>query len=169
LGARLVNPATVQASCLSCVLPYRRLRNCKPRVRSNTYPSSGRRHPRKPALIHLKPRLSSNTCSATPGIYGSYSLAIYPHYPKILFNKIFYLPLAPMSNIEPADLKYPTILLVGTKNKNVMNYVQSERTAFEGAGVQVEIITGLNHQQEFSQINQIFLAVSSFLYSQIKG
>ena len=74
-----------------------------------------------------------------------------------------------MSNIEPADLKYPTILLVGTKNKNVMNYVQSERTAFEGAGVQVEIITGLNHQQEFSQINQIFLAVSSFLYSQIKG
>ena len=72
-------------------------------------------------------------------------------------------------SIEPADLKCPAMLLVGTRNKSTMNYVQSERSALDSAGIQVKIITGLDHQKEFSQIDRVFPVVSSFLNSQIEG
>jgi pimeloyl-ACP methyl ester carboxylesterase len=65
--------------------------------------------------------------------------------------------------VEPADLKCPTMLLVGTKNKNVMNYVQSERSNLDSNGVQVEVVNGLNHQQEFTQVDRVFPPVSAFL------
>jgi pimeloyl-ACP methyl ester carboxylesterase len=70
--------------------------------------------------------------------------------------------------VEPNDLKCPTMLLVGTKNKNVMNYVQSEQDALERTGIQAETIAGLNHQQEFSQIDQVFPPVSAFLLQHIQ-
>ena len=66
-------------------------------------------------------------------------------------------------NIELADLKCPTILLVGSKNENVMNYVEVNRQALDKAGIQVNIIDGLNHQQEFNKINLVFQSVNSFL------
>ena len=72
-------------------------------------------------------------------------------------------------SIEPADLKCPAMLLAGTRNKNVMNYVEANRATLDSAGIQVEVIDGLNHQQEFSQIDQVFPVVSSFLKSQIEG
>jgi pimeloyl-ACP methyl ester carboxylesterase len=72
-------------------------------------------------------------------------------------------------SIEPADLKCPAMLLAGTRNKNVMNYVEANRATLDSAGIQVEVIDGLNHQQEFSQIDQVFPAVNLFLSSQIKG
>ena len=33
-----------------------------------------------------------------------------------------------------------------------MKYVQSEQSALDAAGIQMEIINGLNHQQEFRQM-----------------
>ena len=71
--------------------------------------------------------------------------------------------------IEPTDLKCPTMLLVGSRNKNVMEYVKSEQPALDNVSIKVKIITGLNHQQEFSQVDKVFPVVSSFLNSQIEG
>lgn len=65
--------------------------------------------------------------------------------------------------IDPGDIRCPTLLLVGTENKNVMDWASSNREALEGAGTHVEFIEGLTHQQEFSHIDQIFPTVSSFL------
>ncbi|MCJ7661170.1 MAG: alpha/beta hydrolase [Anaerolineales bacterium] len=72
-------------------------------------------------------------------------------------------------SIQPIDLKCPAILLVGSRNKNLMKYVQSEQSALDAAGIQMEIINGLNHQQEFSQIDQVFPVVSTFLNGRIEG
>jgi pimeloyl-ACP methyl ester carboxylesterase len=72
-------------------------------------------------------------------------------------------------SVEPADLKCPVMLLVGNRNKNVMNYVETNRATLDKAGVQVAIIDGLNHQQEFSQVDQVFPVVRAFLNSRIGG
>lgn len=67
--------------------------------------------------------------------------------------------------IDPGDIRCPTLLLVGTRNRNVMNWVRSNGEALDSARVQVEIIEGLSHQQEFSQIDRVCPVVSSFLRS----
>jgi pimeloyl-ACP methyl ester carboxylesterase len=68
--------------------------------------------------------------------------------------------------VDPGDVSCPTLLLVGTKNKNVINWIQTEREALDSANIQVEIIAGLTHTQEFSEIDRVFPVVSSFLKSQ---
>jgi len=70
-------------------------------------------------------------------------------------------------SIQPIDLKCPVILLVSSRNKNLLKYVQSEQSALDAAGIQMEIINGLNHQQEFSQIDQVFPVVCTFLNDRI--
>jgi pimeloyl-ACP methyl ester carboxylesterase len=65
--------------------------------------------------------------------------------------------------IEPEDMRCPTLLLAGTKNTGTLKWAQSHREALEAAAVQVEIVTGLNHSQEFSKIGQVFPAVRQFL------
>jgi hypothetical protein len=67
------------------------------------------------------------------------------------------------SSVDPDGMRCPTLLLVGTKNRNVMNYVKENRPELEASGVQLEIIDGLNHQQEFSRMNIVYPLVSRFL------
>ncbi len=66
-------------------------------------------------------------------------------------------------SVHPGDMRCPALLLAGTRNKGAMSWVRSNREALDSAGVVVEIIEGLNHQQEFSQIDRVFPAVSAFL------
>jgi len=65
--------------------------------------------------------------------------------------------------IEPQDVRCPTLLLVGAKNRSAMSWVRSQRDTLPGTQVHVEIIEGLNHRQEFSRIDQVFPIISSFL------
>jgi pimeloyl-ACP methyl ester carboxylesterase len=69
-------------------------------------------------------------------------------------------------SIDPGEIRCPTLLLVGTRNSNTLNWVKSNRPVLDGTGVQVEIIEGLSHQQEFSQIDRVYPAVSAFLRRQ---
>ncbi len=66
-------------------------------------------------------------------------------------------------SVEPGDVRCPTLLLVGTKNKRVLDWVQANGEALEQAGTRVEIVQGLTHNQEFGKIDVVFPAVSSFL------
>ena len=66
-------------------------------------------------------------------------------------------------SISAREMRCPTMLLVGTKNNNVIRYVDDHRADLEEAGVQLEIIDGLNHQQEFSQITKVLPPVREFL------
>ncbi len=69
-------------------------------------------------------------------------------------------------SIDPADIRCPTMLLVGTKNKKVLSWVRQNREALDRAEIRIEVIEGLSHQQEFSQIDQVYPAVTSFLRGQ---
>jgi len=65
-------------------------------------------------------------------------------------------------DLEASAVNCPTLLLVGTKNKDPYAWVRANRPALEAAGVQVEIIQGLNHPQELTKIDQVFPVVRAF-------
>jgi len=65
--------------------------------------------------------------------------------------------------IDPDALLCPAMLLVGTRNTGTLKWVTSHRQALEQANIAVEIVYGLNHPQEFTQVEQVFPAVSEFL------
>jgi pimeloyl-ACP methyl ester carboxylesterase len=64
--------------------------------------------------------------------------------------------------IELGDIRCPTLLLMGTKNAGMLKWTQSNQEALNSAAVQVEIVEGLNHSQEFSKIDRVFPVVRPF-------
>ena len=52
--------------------------------------------------------------------------------------------------VEPGDLDCPALLLAGSKNRSVMKWLEANPGSLEQAGVQLEIVEGLTHPQEFS-------------------
>jgi pimeloyl-ACP methyl ester carboxylesterase len=64
--------------------------------------------------------------------------------------------------IMPGDLHCPTLLVMGTKNTSALKWVQANRDVLEHSAVQVEIIDGLNHSQEFTTIDRVFPVVLNF-------
>ena len=58
--------------------------------------------------------------------------------------------------VEPADMRCPTLWLVGTNNENA--YLSAKEYASKLAGTMVTLLTveGLNHPQEFSEIDRVF-------------
>ncbi|MBN1813633.1 MAG: alpha/beta hydrolase [Anaerolineae bacterium] len=69
-------------------------------------------------------------------------------------------------SVEPGDVNCPAMLLVGTKNGSVLDWVNANREALDKACTRVEIVEGLNHPQEFSEIDRVFPVVSSFFKNQ---
>ncbi len=64
--------------------------------------------------------------------------------------------------IEPGDIHCPILLLTGTKNAGMFKWTQLNRQALTSAAVKVELVQGLNHSQEFSEIDRVFPVVRSF-------
>jgi pimeloyl-ACP methyl ester carboxylesterase len=64
--------------------------------------------------------------------------------------------------ILPEDMRCPTLLLAGTKNQGARKWVEANQAALSNTMVEVKIINGLNHSQEFSKIEQVFPVVSAF-------
>ena len=65
-------------------------------------------------------------------------------------------------SIEAGDVDCATLLLAGTKNRSVLEWLERNDEALERAGARVEIVEGLTHQQEFTQIEQVYPIVRSF-------
>ena len=65
-------------------------------------------------------------------------------------------------SIGPDQVRCPTMLLVGTKNKNTVGWVEANRKSLDEAEIRVEIVEGLAHSQEFTKIDSVFPVVSSF-------
>jgi len=53
--------------------------------------------------------------------------------------------------------------VTGTRNKSALGWVEANRDLLDAAGVEVEIVAGLTHDQESTQVDRVFPAVSSFL------
>ena len=65
--------------------------------------------------------------------------------------------------INPNEVNCPALLLAGNKNSSVIDWLKPNQTSLDRANVQVEIIDGLNHQQEFSNIDRVYPIVKPFL------
>ncbi len=68
--------------------------------------------------------------------------------------------------VKLEDIRCPVLLLAGTENKGVIEWIQSNQKALDRAGVQVKVVEGLNHNQEFSEIDRVFPIVRPFFSSQ---
>jgi pimeloyl-ACP methyl ester carboxylesterase len=69
-------------------------------------------------------------------------------------------------SVEPGDVNCPAMLLMGTKNKSTMAWVQANQESLDNAGVHVEMIEGLDHPQEFEEIDRVFPVISAFFKNQ---
>jgi pimeloyl-ACP methyl ester carboxylesterase len=65
--------------------------------------------------------------------------------------------------VSPGELRCPALLLAGTRNTGAFRWIESNRHALEAAKVQIEVVEGLNHPEEFSQVERVFPRVASFL------
>ena len=68
--------------------------------------------------------------------------------------------------IEPQAMRCPTLLLTGTKNENTMQWITANRDALDAAEIRIEVVDGLNHNQEFTEIARTYPIVSEFFLSQ---
>ena len=66
-------------------------------------------------------------------------------------------------SIDPGEVRCPALLLAGSRNTGVMKWIAANRQALGRANVQVEIVDGLDHPQEFSQVEQVYPRVAPFL------
>ena len=58
--------------------------------------------------------------------------------------------------VEPADMRSPTLWLVGSRNDFAMESVGAYRDTLKGTAVTVDVIDGLNHPQELELIDRVF-------------
>lgn len=65
-------------------------------------------------------------------------------------------------NVDPGDMRCSAMLVAGTKNKNVMHWVDANREELARADVELQIIDGLTHNQEFTEIERVFPVISQF-------
>jgi pimeloyl-ACP methyl ester carboxylesterase len=66
-------------------------------------------------------------------------------------------------SIEPQDLRCPTLWLAGSRNDTALTSIEEYKTRLKDSKVSVQIVEGLNHIQEFKEIDQIFPRISAFL------
>jgi pimeloyl-ACP methyl ester carboxylesterase len=64
---------------------------------------------------------------------------------------------------EPRDLRCPTLWLVGSNNPFAMASVDQYRAALTDSQVRVQIVEGLSHEQELSQIDRVLPVMRSFM------
>jgi len=71
-------------------------------------------------------------------------------------------------SVAPGDVRCPALLLVGTRSEAVMAWVEANRVALDEAGTRVEIVEGLKHAEEFTEIDRVFPLVR-LLFTTVGG
>lgn len=64
--------------------------------------------------------------------------------------------------VEPADMRCPTLWLVGSNNEIAMDSAKEYRGRLAGTRVTLEVIDGLNHPQELDVIDRVLPAEIAF-------
>ncbi len=64
--------------------------------------------------------------------------------------------------VGPADLLCPTLWLFGSENPNAMESYRVYESCIKDTMVQVQIIEGFNHTQEFEEIERVFPIMLAF-------
>jgi pimeloyl-ACP methyl ester carboxylesterase len=64
--------------------------------------------------------------------------------------------------LVPADMPCPTLWLVGGDNSGALESVGAYEASLPGSQVQVQIVPGLTHAQEFSEIDRVLPVMRAF-------
>ena len=67
--------------------------------------------------------------------------------------------------VEPADMKCPTLWVVGTQNENAFKSAEAYKAKLGGTTVTLAVFDGLDHPQEFEQIDRVFSREAEFTRS----
>ena len=68
--------------------------------------------------------------------------------------------------ITPADFRCPTLWLVGSEDQHALATLEEYKEALKASMVQVHIAQGLDHNQAFDEIGQVFSTMLAFTQSQ---
>jgi pimeloyl-ACP methyl ester carboxylesterase len=64
--------------------------------------------------------------------------------------------------ITPADLRCPTLWLIGSENRGAMDSYRQYKGSLPGSKVQVYVLEGLTHEQEVAEIDQVLPIILAF-------
>jgi pimeloyl-ACP methyl ester carboxylesterase len=64
--------------------------------------------------------------------------------------------------IGPKDIRCPALYLVGSKNDSAMASIKEYKESIINTNIQIRIIKGLNHYQEFTEIDKVFPDMLAF-------
>ena len=67
--------------------------------------------------------------------------------------------------VAPSDVLCPTLLLSGTKNDQAIGWISSNKESLRGTRVVVEYLEGLDHENEFLQIEKSLPPILEFFNS----
>jgi hypothetical protein len=65
--------------------------------------------------------------------------------------------------ITPKDFLCSTLWLIGTENDKALESYKEQEAEIPGSNVQVRLLEGLNHEQEFENIDQVLPILLEFL------
>ncbi|MDP1614990.1 MAG: alpha/beta hydrolase [Methylococcales bacterium] len=82
---------------------------------------------------------------------------------NILLGLAWLSAILDWKSIEPKDLLCPTLWLVGSKNETALTSVEEYRTVLDVTKVRIQVVEGLNHEQEFTEIDKVVPFISSFV------
>ena len=69
--------------------------------------------------------------------------------------------------IEPADLRCQTLWLVGSKNESTMASIREYEERLKRSMVRVEVMEGLNHREEFTEIDRSLPVMLAFMSNEV--
>jgi pimeloyl-ACP methyl ester carboxylesterase len=70
--------------------------------------------------------------------------------------------------VTPTDFLCPTLWLIGTENKSTLDTYREHKTEILASKVQVHFLEGLNHEEEFNNIDQVLPLIQAFLRDNAK-
>jgi hypothetical protein len=70
--------------------------------------------------------------------------------------------IADWSPVEPADLRCPTLWVVGSGNETAMSNVQEYQERLRGTKVALHVLPGLTHAEELTRIDDVLPPMLEF-------
>jgi pimeloyl-ACP methyl ester carboxylesterase len=71
-------------------------------------------------------------------------------------------------SVEPQDLRCPTLWLVGSEDRHATDSLREYEGTLEGTQVRVHLLPGLDHDQVFDEIDQVYPIMLAFTESGCK-
>lgn len=81
---------------------------------------------------------------------------------NILLSLAWRSAMLEWKSIEPKDLLCPTLWLVGSNNAVASTSIEKYKTLLNSSKVSVQIVGGLTHEQEFTEIDKVFPFIFDF-------